>query len=120
MRNERPDSGAAGPLRSLHGLRRTDIAALSAVLGALPGVWSVETHQDYEGDLTALLVPAGGDEVGPSFVIYRRAEGFHVAVSRWDDYAPLGMVPGLEAVLPLIQVSLRQQGEQGPETRAAG
>ncbi|HTR17936.1 MAG TPA: hypothetical protein VMI52_13005 [Acetobacteraceae bacterium] len=122
MRNERPDSDVAGPIRTLHGLRRADIAALSTGLGGLPGVWSVETHQDYEGDLTVLLVPAGGDEAGPSFVVYRQAGAFRVAVSRWDAYDPLGAVPVVEAVLPLIQACLRPGGAQGPApgTRAAG
>ncbi|MFT8246587.1 hypothetical protein [Roseomonas sp. BN140053] len=50
------DIASLSLIRALHSLTENDAVSLSLGLRDLPGAWSVEQHEGYDGDLVVLLV----------------------------------------------------------------
>ena len=100
------NSEKANPIRAIHSLRERHVAAIAAAAETLPGDWSIERHEDYEGGLSVLLIPTGDDEAGETFVIYRDGAGIHLGASRWSVYREVGRFGSIEAAMYKITEAL--------------
>lgn len=70
----------------------------TAAFAALAG-YSVDVHQDYEGSLSVVLIPARDDESRPSFLLGLAAELIEVHTCRHDELTKLGCFETLEDAL---------------------
>ena len=86
-------------VRSLHSLRDSDVRIIEAMLAATSGKWSLERHDDYDGDLSVLLSPECGGGARPSFFLHRTAAGIHLVDASLDGYRPLGTYKALSAAI---------------------
>jgi hypothetical protein len=96
-----PDPDLISPLRSIHGLREADVAALTQAVAALDGSWSVERHEGYDGDLTVLIMPR--DESRETFVVSRNADGVSLATNVGDDYRTIGIFASIGDVMQVVR-----------------
>jgi hypothetical protein len=106
----------AVPLRAPHSLRAADAVVAELLLPCLGQGWSVARHEDYDGDLTLVLIPDGDDEAGDegagaSFALHRAAAGVHLAATRGDAYEPLGCFASTAAALAHVRRVLAGEAE---------
>ncbi len=72
----------------MYGLSELHAARLADALGRFPKIWSVESQEDYEGELTIFVVSERKD--APLLVLTRSARGCHLARNVGDDLVELG------------------------------
>ncbi len=99
-----PDPDTLSPLRALHSLREKHVQTLARTLSQLPGIWSLERQEGYDGDLTVMLMPQRPE--GESFIISRKADGFHLGASQEDDYRELGCFAGIDELVAVMHANL--------------
>lgn len=99
------DDGRSSPIRALHSLTHTQADAVEALLPRLPGGWSAERHEAYDGHLSLMLVPEAGDEAGLSLVVHRDERGLRLDLTRWDAWERVGCYDALEALLEAVLVT---------------
>ena len=87
-------------------LTEAELAWLAEQVGALPGDWTLERVAE-PGDVSAVLLPAGGDDFAPTFLVDRVAEGVRVMAVRWDVMSPAGVFPSLAAALEPVMAAVR-------------
>ena len=107
----------SNPLRAFRSLREGHVLELSRITAREQGRWKLERHEGYDGDLTVLITSAEpqAGEGCPSLVVHRTQAGFHLAVSRDDDYAKLGCFTSMEElVAKLWEAMSRAGGDAGP------
>ncbi len=97
----------ASPIRALHSLTAAQAEALEAVVRRLPGRWSAERHEGYDGHLSVLIAPEGGDEAGPSLVAHRDAGGLRLDTTRWDGWEAVGRFDTLPSLLEALLTAVR-------------
>jgi hypothetical protein len=88
-------------------LTEADLDWLAAQVAALPGDWTLERVAEPR-DLSAVLLPEGGDGVAPTFLIDRVPDGIRVMAVRWDIMTHAGVFPSLDAALaPVVAAAAR-------------
>ena len=106
-----PDLDARSPLRALHSLREKHVTVLARTMSQLPGSWSLECHESYDGDLTLMLMPQ--QQGRANLVVNRGSDGFHLIANQDDDYCELGCFGALDDLLATVRANV------GPTSKAA-
>ena len=94
------DRSAASPLRALHSLTETQVARLEGALARLPGSWSLDRHEGYDGHLTLLVTAAGDDST--SFSLHRTGQELHLSLWQGDEPTRSGTFLSVEEVARVI------------------
>ena len=115
MRFTLPDPDTISPLRAMHSLREKHVLTLAKALSRLPGTWSLERHEGYDGDLTLMLMPQ--QQESENLVVSREADGFHLIANQEDDYRSLGCFGAMDELVATMRSSAAT-ARQG--SRAAG
>ncbi len=100
-----PDPDTLSPLRALHSLREKHVTVLARTMSQLPGRWSLERHESYDGDLTLMLMPQQADPT--NLVVSREADGFHLIANQDDDYRELGCFSAIDELVTTVQANVR-------------
>lgn len=98
-----PDPDTLSPLRAMHSLREKHVKTLAMALSRLPGTWSLECHEGYDGDLTLMLMPQHQER--ENLVVSREADGFHLIANQDDDYRQLGCFGAMDELVATMQSS---------------
>ena len=93
------DDGRTSPIRALHSLTHAQADAVEALLPRLPGPWSAERHEGYDGHLSLVIAPEAGDVAGASLVVHRDQHGLRLDATRWDGWQPVGCYDAMAALL---------------------
>ncbi len=109
-----PDPDTFSPLRTLHSLREKHVRILARVLSQLPGTWSLERHESYDGDLTLMLMPQQADRA--NLVVSREADGFHLITNQDDDYRKLGCFGTMDELLATVRANVHATRERSRKT----
>ena len=102
MRFTLPDPDTLSPLRAMHSLREKHVLTLAQALSRLPGTWSLERHESYDGDLTLMLRPQ--QQEGENLVVSRRADGFHL-IANQEDCRKLGCFGAMDELVATMRSS---------------
>jgi hypothetical protein len=97
-RDASADRAPGGGLRTIHGLRDGDIAALAGLLRG--SGWSLERHDGYDGQVTVLLVAAG--PAGATPVVSRSRDGLLLHAHGDDTLVQLGCFASVEALVEAV------------------
>ena len=100
-----PDPDMFSPLRALHSLREKHVTVLARTMSQLPGSWSLERHESYDGDLTLMLMPQQADRA--NLVVSREADGFHLIANHDDDCRELGCFGALDELVATVRANVR-------------
>ncbi len=98
-----PDPDTVSSLRAMHSLREKHVRTLTEALSRLPGTWSLECHESYDGDLTLMLMPQHQERA--SLVVSREADGFHLIANQDDDYRKLGCFGAMDELVATMRSS---------------
>ena len=109
-----PPDPSSRPRWATHSLRDQHIAALKKVIAGLPGGWTLDCNESYDGDVAVLLTPQDGGSDG--LVVSRSAAGFHLAATWEDDYQELGRFRSLEMLVSTLRETLALPRGSGPRT----
>lgn len=105
------DDGRISPIRALHSLTHAQADAVEALLPLLPGAWSAERHEGYDGHLSLMIAPEAGDAAAASLVVHRDEHGLRLDATRWDGWERVGRYDRLEALLDAI-LAITRAGHQ--------
>lgn len=94
-------------IRALRSLTRQAFEAVSNVISDLPGQWTLERHDDYEGYLSVLISPEGEADA-PTFLISGQVGQIELAQFQGDQLRTLGRFEDLEATIAELARALRQ------------
>ena len=94
-------------------LTDAEMAWLAEQIRHLPGGWTVERVAEPQ-DLSAILLPEGGDRAAPTFLIDRIPEGVRVMAVRWDIMTPAGVFPSLDAALVPVAAAAAMAMQAAP------
>jgi hypothetical protein len=83
-------------IRALRSLTQHAFDAVSEAIGGVPGSWTLERHDDYDGYLSLLISPERGSDA-PSFLISGQVGLMEVAKFQDDELHTLGQFENLEA-----------------------
>ena len=97
------DIASLSLIRALHSLTESEVVSLSLGLRDLPGAWSVEQHEGYDGDLLVLLVQDWAADEALSFALHRSAAGLHLSAQHGDEHIGLGTFAALHEVMGVIR-----------------
>ncbi len=100
----------------MHSLREKHVVVLAKALSQLPGIWSLERHKSYDGDLTLLLMPQHQER--ENLVVSREADGFHLIANQDDDYRELGCFGAMDDLVATARsCTARMQGDEAAARR---
>jgi hypothetical protein len=85
----------------MNSLTQAEIRWIADQIPAWPGGWTLEIVAD-PMELSAVLLPEGGDRCAATFLIDRVESGIRVMACRWDALNPVGVFPSLDAALAVI------------------
>jgi hypothetical protein len=85
-------------IRPLRSLTQQAFDAVREAIGGMPGNWTLERHDDYEGYLSILISPESEADV-PSFLISGQVGLMEVAKFQGDELHTLGRFESLEATI---------------------
>ena len=94
-------------IRALRSLTGQAFEAVSNVISDLPGQWTVQGHDDYDGYLSVLISPKGEADA-PSFLISGQVGQIELAQFQGDELHTLGRFEDLEATIAELVRALRQ------------
>lgn len=94
-----PDPATSSPLRAVHSLREAHVRSLANDLSRLPGTWTLDRHESYDGDLTVMVTLHQGRE---NLVVSHQRDGFHLGANREDSYRELGRFSTMDALVMAI------------------
>ncbi len=69
-------------------------------LSRSPGIWSLDRHESYDGDLSVMVTPPQGEE---KLVVSHEKDGFHLDANRDDTYRKLGCFSTMDALVVAIR-----------------
>ncbi len=101
------------PLRAPYSLDKGDLAAVTDAAAKLPGAWNVETEEDYHGHLSIVLIPAGDDLAGPTYLLDGDVAGVQLGACRWERFTRLGGFPDVEAAMAEIRRAIAAMAYNG-------
>ena len=110
--NRRPAPETLSPLRALYSLREQHVTVLARTLSQLPGNWSLERHESYDGDLTLMLMPQHQGRA--NLVVNRGSDGFHLIANQDDDYLELGRFGAIDELVAGVQASVSTSKARAP------
>ena len=99
-----PEADAHSPIRAIHSLHESHVRVLAAALSRLPGMWELERHECYDGNLILMLTLQAQDT--QSLVVSRDENGFHLSSSQNDKYRELGCFGTMNEVIATLRASL--------------
>ena len=92
------------PIRRLHSLSRADIDTATMELNRLSSGWSIDYHDDCDGDVLLILTPPNSDANAATFVLSRDLSGIQLARTCNDTFEPLGRFTTIaEAVQHVVE-----------------
>lgn len=87
------------PIRRLHSLSRADIDTATIELNRLSSGWSIDQHDDCDGDVLLILTPPDSDANAATFVLSRGLSGIQLARMCNDVFEALGRFTTITAAL---------------------
>jgi hypothetical protein len=97
------------PIRALHSITAAQVDSIEAALRRMPGSWSLDQQDGYDGDLTLILTllehPAD-----LSFALWRTPAGYHLTTMRDDEQISCDMFASIEEVLAQAARSTEEVG----------
>ena len=115
-RRTTPDLDTRSPLRALHSLRENHVTVLAKTMSQLPGTWSLERHESYDGDLTLMLMPDHQERA--NLVVSRESDGFHLIANQDDDYCELGRFSAIDELVATVRANVRSTTKAAVLSRA--
>jgi hypothetical protein len=94
-------------IRALRSLTQQAVGTVSDAIAGVPGQWTVEGHDDYDGYLSVLISPEGEADA-PSFLISGQVGQIELAQFQGDELLTLGRFEDLEATTVELVRALRQ------------
>lgn len=93
-------------IRAFSSLTRRDANSVRATLRAAACSYTVQEHDDYDGYLSLLVVPA--DDVRASYMVAGRTGAVDLAELQGDDMASLGTFPSIGAAMAVLRPALER------------
>jgi hypothetical protein len=97
----------------MNSLTQAELAWLTTQTRHLPGGWTLETVAE-PADLSAILLPEGGDRFAATFLIDRVPAGLRVMACRWDAMTPVGIYQTLDAAWAPITAAASAAAQTAP------
>ena len=91
-------------IRALSSLTRRDADAVRATARAAARGHTVQEHDDYDGYLSLLVIPA--HENRPSYMVAGRTGAVDLAELEGDDFAAIGTFPSIGAAMAILRPAL--------------
>jgi hypothetical protein len=86
----REPAGDRRPIVRRSGLTDTDLVRAERALAMLGAGWSLDRHEDYCGDISAVIGPTADHDDAPTFSLHAAAGMVQVGVVAHDGYLVLG------------------------------
>ncbi len=84
-------------IRALRSLTTDQADLVSKAVAALPGEWTVEHHDDYDGYLLIMISPNNSSTEGAAFLISGEVDEIDVAELHHEELRHLGCFSTIEA-----------------------
>lgn len=96
-------STISAPIPGLFSLRQMHVDDVQAALASFAPGWSLEQHDDYDGDLM-LIISAPEDQITSAcYLLYANREGFHLTSCRDDTVIPIDSFLSLSLAVDKLQ-----------------
>jgi hypothetical protein len=94
-------------IRAFRSLTQQAVGSVSDAIAGVPGRWTVDGHDDYDGYLSVLISPEGEADA-PSFLVSGQVGQIELANFNGDELHTLGRFEDLEATIAGLVEALRQ------------
>ena len=99
-----PEADTHSPVRAIHSLLEHHVRVLAIALSGLPGIWSLERHECYDGNLILMLTLQPQDM--QNLVVSRDESGFRLNSSQNDEYRELGCFSTMSELIATLRASV--------------